>query len=120
MNKIGVKVYYDKNNGSVITSTNEYCGKFKVNSIDEDFNIYPDLKDKNKYNVGVIEFEYGDFFKLKGNNNNFKVNLETEKVEFYYEPINEKEFLSDEEKKIKELELKLAKAEYELMMGGSI
>ncbi|OAA94074.1 hypothetical protein [Clostridium coskatii] len=62
MQQIGRRIYYDKNTGNVLLNTGEMQGAddaLKETTIDEDFQTYKVLSQRNKDSVGVIQLEYG-------------------------------------------------------------
>lgn len=63
MQKIGRKIYYDKNTGNVLLNIGEMCGSdgsLKETTIEDDFKSYTVLSERNQDTVGLIQLEYGD------------------------------------------------------------
>lgn len=62
MQQIGKKIYYEKSTGNVLLDTGEIQGPdgaLRETTIDEDFQSYIVLSQRNKDSVGVIQLEYG-------------------------------------------------------------
>lgn len=60
MYEVGSRIYYLKNNGTVILITSEFRGYGEVNTIDDDFMNYKVLSELNREKVGVFELDYGE------------------------------------------------------------
>lgn len=87
--QIGKKIYYDKLTGNVILITPEMQGEVRGTTIEEDFQIYKVLSERNPETVGVIQLEFGqyaqDFMICTG----YHVNVETGQIEFSYPDPNQ-------------------------------
>lgn len=84
MNRIGVKLYYDKNTGEVIFQNGEAEGiGITETTFEQDVEILELDKDRSLNDIGIMKFEFGEFYKLMGNNNSIKIDLETLKPIFY-------------------------------------
>lgn len=128
MEQLGRKVYYEKETGNVILNTGERFGAVIPTTIEQDFQSYAILKERNPDTVGVIELEYGELSQDFLESNGVRVNIETGKLEFSYPDPNEPEApqvfrkpLSEEIERLKaeDLNNKEAIAElYLLSMGG--
>jgi hypothetical protein len=126
MNRIGRKIYYDKQTGNVILSTGEMVGFVQETTIDQDFETYAALKERVRDTVGVIQLEFGQYAADFAQCNGYRVNLETQELEFSYpdpnetepqEPVYRKplsEELEETKQAIAELTLLLA----QIQMGG--
>ena len=60
--QIGTKIYYCLITGNVIKIIGDMQGYVKVTSFDEDYEIYPELKERSKETIGLLTFEYGEYF----------------------------------------------------------
>ena len=63
MKQIGRRIYYDKATGNVLLDTGEMQGSdgaLKETTVDQDFESYTVLSERNADTVGVIQLEYGD------------------------------------------------------------
>ena len=107
--QIGTKVYYCLLTGNVIKIIGDMMGYVKETSFDEDIEIYTELKERDKENIGFIQFEYGEYPKLSQNATGVMVDLETKELIFSYdelpqEPIEptEIEIMQNEIKTLKE------------------
>ncbi|WP_432199228.1 hypothetical protein [Anoxybacillus gonensis] len=125
MNKIGRKIYYDKETGNVILDTGEMMGNVVGTTIDQDFEIYAALKERVRDTVGVIQLEFGQYAQDFAECSGYRVNPQTLELEFSYpdpnatepqEPVYRKplsEELEETKQAIAELTLLLAQ-----MQGG--
>ncbi|MEK3696905.1 hypothetical protein NYE33_07890 [Paenibacillus sp. FSL R10-2199] len=89
--EIGMKIYYDVNNGNVIVNTGERFGSVVETSWEQDFLTYAALEDRLTKTVGMLQLEYGEHQQDFAICNGYKVNIETEKLEFSYPDPNESE-----------------------------
>lgn len=79
------KIYYLKNNGSFILDTGEIQSLISAErTIDEDFEIYADLKKYTKEAVGCIRLELGQYSEEFKNSLPFVINTKTEEIIFDY------------------------------------
>ncbi|WP_025950474.1 hypothetical protein [Geobacillus thermocatenulatus] len=120
MNKIGRKIYYDKTTGNVILDTGEMMGAVIETTVDQDFETYQALKERVRDTVGVIQLEFGQYAEDFAQCNGYRVNPETEEIEFSYpdpnatepqEPVYQKpltEQLKETQQAVAELTLLLA------------
>lgn len=85
---IGMKIYYELATGNVILNTGERSGDVVTTTCEQDFAAYQVLNERVPETIGVIKLEYRqhseDFMHATG----YRVNLETEELEFSFEPIN--------------------------------
>ncbi|MEK3682499.1 hypothetical protein [Paenibacillus sp. FSL R10-2736] len=85
---IGMKIYYELATGNVILNTGERSGNVVTTTWEQDFAAYQVLNERVPETIGVIKLEYRqhseDFMHATG----YRVNLETEELEFSFEPIN--------------------------------
>lgn len=121
MRHIGRKIYYDKITGLVLADTGEKYGHVRDTTQEEDFQIYKSLSERNPETVGMIQLEYGQYAQDFRECNGYRVNPETQQIEFSYpdpddlelqEPIYQKP-LSEEV-----ADLKQAIAELTMILGG--
>jgi hypothetical protein len=84
MNKINSKIYYEKTNGNVLIITSECQGCVEPTTKEEDIQIYDQLKNKNIDDVDYIELEYGTLSKTFSNSKEYKINIDTKKLEITY------------------------------------
>ncbi|MGL5713412.1 MAG: hypothetical protein ACRCX2_10365 [Paraclostridium sp.] len=125
MKQIGAKVYYCNITGNVIKITCDMQGFVRETTFEEDYEIYSELKERDKATLGLIRFDYGVYPKLSERSTGVMVDLETKELIFSYDelPVPPQEptiedRLKEQENKISFLEQGLANAEYSLMMGG--
>ena len=87
MKKIGTKIYYCLLTGNVIKIIGDMQGYVKETTFDEDYEIYTELKERDKSSIGLLIFEYGEYPKLSQNSTGVMVNLETKELIFSYEEL---------------------------------
>lgn len=85
--KIGTKIYYCNVTGNVIKIIGDMQGYIKETSVEEDFLMYEELKERNKESVGLLTFEFGKYSKISKDSTGVMVNLETKELIFTYEEI---------------------------------
>lgn len=85
--QIGTKIYYCLFTGNVIKIIGDMQGYVKETSFEEDYEIYTELKERDKETIDLIQFEYGEYYKLSENSTGVRVNLETKELEFTYEEL---------------------------------
>ena len=85
--QIGTKIYYCLLTGNVIKIIGDMMGYVKETTFDEDIEIYTELKERDKNNIGLLQFEYGEYPKLSQNSTGVMVNLETKELIFSYEEL---------------------------------
>ena len=107
--QIGTKIYYCLLTGNVIKIIGDMMGYVKETTFDEDYEIYTELKERDKDSIGLLTFEYGEYPKLSKNATGVMVDLETKELIFSYdelpqEPIEptEIEIMQNEIKALKE------------------
>ena len=87
MKQIGTKIYYCLLTGNVIKIIGDMQGYVKETSFDEDYEIYTELKERDKNTIGLLTFEYGEYPKLSKGSTGVMVNLETKELIFSYEEL---------------------------------
>lgn len=120
--QIGSKIYYDKATGNVLVNTGDRSGDVIETTQEQDFAAYKVLSERNPETVGVIQLEYRQFEKDFDECSGYRVNPETQKLEFSYpdpsdptpeQPVFQKP-LSDEV-----VELRQAVAELTMLMAAA-
>lgn len=87
--EIGRKIYYDKATGNVIIDTGEKVGDVVKTTREQDFASFKVLNERVEETVGMIELEFGQYnVEFRESWGRFRVNPETEKLEFSYDPID--------------------------------
>jgi hypothetical protein len=88
--KIGTKIYYDKATCNVLVRTSEMENGVVETTLEEDMEVFEELKGRAIDSIGLIQLEYGqyqqDFFESSGN---FRINPDTLELEFSYPDPNE-------------------------------
>jgi hypothetical protein len=125
--KIGRKIYYDKLTGNVILDTGERFGAVVETTIEQDFQAYRALSERNPETVDWIQLEYGQYAQDFATCNGYRVNPETLELEFSYPDPNEPEAppvyrkpLSEEIAELKQRQELMQAALDELILGGAL
>lgn len=87
MKQIGTKIYYCLLTGNVIKIIGDCQGYVRETTFDEDYEIYTELKEREKSSIGLLTFEYGEYPKLSQNSTGVMVDLETKELIFSYEEL---------------------------------
>lgn len=85
--QIGTKIYYCLLTGNVIKIIGDCQGYVRETTFDEDYEIYSELKEREKSSIGLLTFEYGEYPKLSQGSTGVMVNLETKELIFSYEEL---------------------------------
>lgn len=85
--QIGTKLYYCLLTGNVIKIIGDMQGYVRETTFDEDYEIYTELKERNKSSIGLLTFNYGEYPKLSKGSTGVMVNLETKELIFSYEEL---------------------------------
>ena len=85
--QIGTKIYYCLVTGNVIKIIGDMMGYVKETTFDEDIEIYSELKERDIRNIGLLQFEYGEYPKLSKGSTGVMVDLETKELIFSYEEL---------------------------------
>ena len=85
--QIGTKIYYCLKSGNVIKIVGDCQGYVRETTFDEDYEIYSELKEREKSSIGLLTFNYGEYPKLSKGSTGVMVNLETKELIFSYEEL---------------------------------
>lgn len=122
MAQIGRKLYWDKLTGNVIVDVGEMEGDVRETTIEEDYQVYKALQERVPETVGCMKFQFGQYAQDFAECNGYKVNPDTQTLEFSYpdpnipapqEPVYQKplsEKVADLEQAIAELSMMMAMA----------
>ncbi len=88
---IGRRIYYEKSTGNVILDTGERSGHVRETTVDEDFASYVALVERVREAVDHIQLEYGQYAQDFAECNGYRIDPETEEIEFSYPDPNEQE-----------------------------
>lgn len=91
MNQYGRRIFYDNRTGLVLRDTGESVGNVQRTTIEQDIEVYPDLSERNRDTLGVLELEYGQYAQDFATCIGFRVDLETKQLLFSYPDPNEPE-----------------------------
>ncbi|WP_379142393.1 hypothetical protein [Paenibacillus sp. sgz500992] len=87
--EIGRKIYFDKATGNVILDTGEKVGDVVKTTREQDFASFKVLTERVEETVGMIELEFGQYAtEFLESRFRFRVNPETEELEFFYGPLD--------------------------------
>ena len=111
MKQIGTKIYYCLVTGNVIKVIGDMQGYVRETTFDEDYEIYTELKERDKDSIGLLQFEYGEYPKLSQNSTGVMVDLETKELIFSYEELPE---LPQEPTEIELLQARISELEKHL------
>lgn len=115
--QIGTKIYYCLLTGNVIKIIGDCQGYVKETTFDEDYEIYSELKERNKSSIGLLTFNYGEYPKLSKGSTGVMVNLETKELIFSYEELPQEPIEPTEIELIKE-KISILEAENESLKEG--
>ena len=87
MKQVGTKIYYCLLSGNVIKIIGDMQGYVRETTFDEDYEIYTELKEREKSSIGLLTFNYGEYPKLSKGSTGVMVNLETKELIFSYEEL---------------------------------
>lgn len=85
--QIGTKIYYCLLTGNVIKIIGDCQGYVRETTFDEDYEIYSELKEREKSSIELLTFKYGEYPKLSQNSTGVMVNLEAKELIFSYEEL---------------------------------
>ena len=108
--QIGTKIYYCLFTGNVIKIIGDCQGYVKETTFDEDYEIYTELKERDKSSIGLLTFKYGEYPKLSQSSTGVMVNLETKELIFSYDELPQE---PQEPTKLKIIEEKISILEAE-------
>lgn len=117
MKKIGTKIYYCLTSGNVIKIVGDCQGYVRETTFDEDYEIYSELKERNKSTIGLLQLEFGEYTKLSEGSTGARVNLETKELEFNYEELPQEPQGASEIEMIQE-KISILEAENENLKEG--
>lgn len=112
--QIGTKIYYCLLTGNVIKIIGDCQGYVRETTFDEDYEIYSELKEKNRGSIGLLTFKYGEYPKLSKGSTGVMVNLETKELIFNYDELPQEPQEPTEIEKIQE-KISILEAENETL-----
>lgn len=86
-NYIGRRIYFLKIDGRVVLNTGEAEGGVNPTTVEQDWEIYSELKKYTKESVDCIELEYGEFRTEFGECTSYKIDVNNKNIIFDYTPI---------------------------------
>lgn len=89
--KIGRKIYYDLSTGNVLVNTGERQGGVRPTTVEEDIQVYSVLSERNRDSFDVIELAFGQYAQDFAECNGYRINTETNQLEFSYPDPNNPE-----------------------------
>ena len=115
--QIGSKIYYCLLTGNVIKIIGDMQGYVKETTLDEDIEIYSELKERDKDSIGLLQFNYGEYYKLSKGSTGVIVDLETKELIFSYEELPAEPIEPTEIERIQE-KISILEAENESLKEG--
>ena len=112
--QIGTKIYYCLLTGNVIKIIGDMQGYVRETSLDEDIEIYTELKERDKDTIGLLAFKYGEYPKLSQSSTGVIVNLETKELIFSYDELPQEPIEPTEIEKREKLEKEVNNLKNEL------
>lgn len=112
--QIGTKIYYCLLTGNVIKIIGDCQGYVRETTFDEDYEIYSELKEREKSSIGLLTFDYREYPKLSQGSTGVMVNLETKELEFSYEELPQEPQEPQEPTEIEIIQEKISQLELEL------
>ena len=117
MKQIGTKIYYCLLTGNVIKIIGDCQGYVRETTFDEDYEVYSELKEREKSSIGLLIFEYGEYPKLSKGSTGVSVNLETKELIFSYDELPQ-EPIEPTEIEIMQEKISILEAENENLKEG--
>lgn len=105
MKKIGTKIYYCLLTGNVIKIIGDCQGYVRETTFDEDYEIYSELKEREKSSIGLLIFEFGEYPKLSKGSTGVMVNLKTKELIFNYDELPQEPQEPQEPTEIEEIKI---------------
>ena len=115
--QIGTKIYYCLLTGNVIKIIGDCQGYVRETTFDEDYEVYSELKEREKSSIGLLIFEYGEYPKLSKGSTGVSVNLETKELIFSYDELPQ-EPIEPTEIEIMQEKISILEAENENLKEG--
>ncbi|CAI6086704.1 hypothetical protein [Cohnella sp. JJ-181] len=92
--ELGRRIYYDKATGNVVQDTGERAGSVVETTVEQDFESYQALKERDPETVGVLQLEYGQYAEDFMTATGYRVDVEAEEPQLlftYPDPENPQE-----------------------------
>lgn len=86
MNRMGRRLYYDKESGLVFFEIPEQRYDYEIvpQTIERDIEVFKLLSERHRDTFDVLEFEYGQYAQDFRESNGYRVNPKTKQLEFSY------------------------------------
>lgn len=85
--QLGTKIYYCLLTGNIIKTIGDMQGYVTETTFEEDYEIFSELKERDKSTIGLLTFEYGQYGELSKNSTGASIDLQTKKPIFTYEEL---------------------------------
>jgi len=89
--QIGRRIYFDAITGNVLVDTGERQGFVTPTTPEQDIATYTALTERNPDSFAYIDLEYGQYMQDFAACNGYRINPETQQIEFSYPDPNEPE-----------------------------
>ena len=85
--QVGAKIYYCLLTGDVIKIIGDMTGYVKETNLNEDMETYTELKGRDVNTIGLLQFNYGEYYKLANGVTGVEVDLKNKELIFSYEEL---------------------------------
>ncbi|MEK0312487.1 hypothetical protein [Cohnella sp. 56] len=126
---IGRRVYFDKLTGDIVQDTGDRSGSVVETTVEQDFEVFQALKERDPETVGMLQLEYGEFAEDFMAANGYRVDVSSEHPSLlfsYPDPAQPEELpvyrpplsrqVAEQERRLADVELVLA----DLLTGGDV
>jgi len=84
MTYIGRRIYFNKENGSIILDTGERCGAVVPTTVEEDFTSYRALQNVDRESLNYIELPYGEHQEDFATCTHYEIDVEANELIFHF------------------------------------
>jgi len=84
LSKIGRRIYYELETGNIVLDTGESSGFVTERTVNQDFQEFTSLSQRNRECIGILSLEYGQYAQDFASCDGFRVNPQTGELEFSY------------------------------------
>lgn len=117
MKQIGTKLYYCLLTGNVIKIIGDMQGYVRETTFDEDYEIYTELKEREKSSIGLLTFNYGEYPKLSQGSTGVMVNLKTKELIFNYDELPQEPQEPQEPTEIEKIKIEQEQQNKDILMN---
>ena len=84
MNYIGKRIYFNKEDGSIILDTGERCGAVVPTTVEEDLAFYDVLQNVERESLNYIELSYGEHQEEFATCTHYEIDVEANELIFHF------------------------------------